>query len=273
MKEMKLGQYVLGDSLIHRLDPRTKIVSCFLIILAVLINYQWYFLLFYSLFITTALMLSGIKPRKIFRSLRKIRYLLLLTFVFQAILTSGQSIFHLGKLSVSAEGLALGTVTVLRLLIFYLCSNLLIMTTSPIKLAAGLDSLLSPLNRLNIPVHHFSMLISTSLRFIPTFIEEAQIITKAQKSRGAQFNSPRIAARIKSNIAVLIPLLAASLQRAEDLAIAMESRCYIGRPNQTRSSSLRLTGQDVLLIGFMISLFLAGILSSNLLGRMFSLSL
>ncbi len=262
MKDVMLGRYVFGDSLIHRLDPRTKLISCSLIITAILINYRWYFLLFYIILITMAILLSGIKPKLIFRSLRKIRYLLLLTFIFQAILTTGEPLLYIGRLSVTREGIALGTGTIFRLLIFYLCSNLLIMTTSTIKLAAGIESLLSPLTYLKIPVHHFSMIISTSLRFIPTFIEEANIITNAQKSRGAQFSSPNIITRLKSNIAIMIPLLAASLQRAEDLAMAMESRCYTGHPNRTRISKLNFYRKDVLLIAVMLTLLCAGVIFS-----------
>ncbi|HEY8910092.1 MAG TPA: energy-coupling factor transporter transmembrane component T [Desulfosporosinus sp.] len=262
MKDVMLGRYIVGNSLIHRLDPRTKLISCTLIITAVLINYRWYFLLFYILLITMAIFSSGIKPKLIFRSLRKIRYLLLLTFVFQAILTTGHPLMQIGRLSVTQEGIALGTGTIFRLLIFYLCSNLLIMTTSTIKLAAGIESLLTPLTYLKIPVHHFSMIISTSLRFIPTFIEEANIITNAQKSRGAQFNSKNLITRLKSNIAIMIPLLAASLQRAEDLAMAMESRCYTGHPNQTRINKLNFNKKDVLLISFMLALLSVGVISS-----------
>lgn len=260
MKDFMLGRYVFGNSLIHRLDPRTKLISCSLIVTIILINYQWYFLLFFILLMTMAIFLSGIKPKIIYRSLRKIRYLLLLTFVFQAILTNGEPLMQLGRLSVTREGIALGVGTIFRLLIFYLCSNLLIMTTSTIRLAAGIESLLLPLTYLKIPVHHFSMIISTSLRFIPTFIEEANIITNAQKSRGAQFNSPNLITRLKSNIAIMIPLLAASLQRAEDLALAMESRCYTGHPNQTRINKLTYSRKDVLLISVMLALLIVGVL-------------
>ena len=260
MKDVMLGRYVVGDSLIHRLDPRTKLISCTLIITAVLINYRWYFLLLYTLLITIGILLSGIKPKMIFQSLRKIRYLLLLTFIFQAILTTGEPLMHIGRLSITREGIALGMGTIDRLLIFYLCSTLLIMTTSTIKLAAGIESLLSPLNYLKIPVHHFSMIISTSLRFIPTFIEEAGIITNAQKSRGAQFSSPNIITRLKSNFAIMIPLLAASLQRAEDLAMAMESRCYTGHANQTRISKLNYFRKDKFLISLMLLLLFVDII-------------
>src|SRR5665648_691155 len=166
MKDVMVGRYIIGNSMIHRLDPRTKLISCTLIITAVLINYRWYFLLFYTLLITIAIFLSGIKPKIIFRSLRKIWYLLLLTFVFQTILTVGEPLMHLGSLTVTRQGIALGTGTVFRLLIFYLCSSLLIMTTSTIKLVAGIESLLTPLTYFKIPVHHFSMIISTSLRFL-----------------------------------------------------------------------------------------------------------
>lgn len=256
MKDFMVGRYVFGNSVIHRLDPRTKLISCTLIVTIVLVNYRWNVLLFFISLLTLAIYLSGIKPKLIYKSLRKLRYLLLLTFIFQSILTTGEPLFWLGSISVTREGLTLGVSTVLRLLIFYLSSTLMIMTTSTVRLAAGIESLLTPLTYLKIPVHHFSMIISTSLRFIPTFIEEAEIITKAQRSRGAQFDSPKLFARIRSNIAIIIPLLAASLQRAEDLALAMESRCYTGHPSTIRMSKLNYCRKDFILIGAMLALLI-----------------
>lgn len=262
MKNNQLGRYIPGNSLVHRLDPRTKIISCIVIVTAVLLNYQWYYLLAFILLLTAAIIFAEIDYKIIYNTLRKIRYLLLLTFIFQALLTDGQPLFHfIGRLNVTREGLEFGVVNILRLVILYIGSTLLIMTTSPIKLSAGIESLLSPLSKLKIPVHHFSMMISTSFRFLPSFIEEAKIIRDAQKSRGARFNSPKVMDRIKSNFAILIPLLAASLQRAEDLAIAMESRCYTGHPNTIRIASLKLSREDTLIIcSMMILLALAFIL-------------
>jgi len=250
MKGIKPGQFVYCDSFMNKLDPRTKIICSLAIIFSVLMNDQWPVILFDILLITTGIFLSRMKITKVFSSLNKLKYLFLLTFIFQAILTPGEPVFHLGSLGVSREGISLGMSTLFRLLILYLCSTLLTATTSPLKLASGIESLLSPLSCLRIPIHQFSMLISISLRFIPTIIEETEILTRAQRSRGAPFNSPNILVRLKSMIAVLIPLLAASLQRANDLAVAMESRCYSGGSNQLRVSDLRLGKNDKLLILF-----------------------
>lgn len=259
MKKNQLGQFIPGDSIIHRLDPRTKMITCTLIVTSVLINDQFYYLLTYILVMAAAIFFSGISSKMIYRSLRKIRYLLLFTLLFQSILTAGEPVFWLGKWAVTREGLEFGFVNILRLLILYLTSTLLIMTTSPIKLSAAIESLLTPLSKLKVPIHHFSMLISTSLRFIPTFIEEAQVIKNAQMSRGAQFHSPKLIDKIKSNFAILIPLLAASLQRAEDLANAMESRGYTGHANKMRIKKLKLTREDLAIICFMVLLFMVGI--------------
>ncbi|OPX88838.1 MAG: Energy-coupling factor transporter transmembrane protein EcfT [Pelotomaculum sp. PtaB.Bin104] len=252
---LKMGQFVLGNSIIHRLDPRTKIIGCLLIIFSVLINFQWYVICLNVTILSAAFYFSGVKAAKILRGLRKLRYILLLSFIFQATLTTGELLFQLGVFKITREGVNLGLSTVFRLMILYMSSILLTTTTSPLRLASGIESLLSPLRYARIPVHQLSMLISTSLRFIPTIIEEAETLTRAQRSRGAQFNSPKVITRLRSFTAVLIPLLAASLQRANDLAIAMESRCYTGGMNRTRLSRLQYRLADRLSIAFILSAF------------------
>lgn len=259
MKKNQLGKYIPGESIIHKLDPRTKLISLTLIIISILINYQWYYLLFYILLLATAIIFSGIEAKTIYGSLWKIKYLLLLTFLFQAFFTEGAPLWQFWKLTMTYEGLRFGIENIFRLVILYLSSILLIMTTSPLTIAAGIEALLSPLSKINIPVHHFSMLISASFRFIPTFIEEAEMIKDAQKARGARFNSVKIAERVKSNLAILIPLLAASLQRAEDLAFAMESRCYSGHPNKIRIAALKMGKIDIPLLVMVIFLAVLGV--------------
>ncbi|NPV74471.1 MAG: energy-coupling factor transporter transmembrane protein EcfT, partial [Pelotomaculum sp.] len=170
---LKLGQFVLGNSLIHQLDPRTKIIGCFTIIFSVLINFKWPVILLNLSMIAAAMILSRVKITRVLRGLYKLRYLFLLSFAFQAVLTSGEPVLRLGGVSLTREGIALGVSTFFRLLILYLSSTLLTMTTSPLKLASGMESLLSPLCRLGVPVGQFSILVSTALRFIPTIIEEA----------------------------------------------------------------------------------------------------
>lgn len=244
MKGIKLGQYIIGNSIIHQLDPRTKLIGCFVIILSVLMNARWPVYVFNILLILTIIYLAKIKISKIIHGLKTLRLLFLFTFIFQAILTRGVLLVSLGPINFTKEGIVLGFTTLLRLLLLYLCSTLLTTTTSPIKLAAGIESLCSPLCYLKVPVHQFAMLINASLRFIPTIMEESEMIIRAQKSRGAQFHSPKVTVRLKTMLTVLILLLALSLQRASDLAIAMESRCYTGGPNYSRMKKLCFSEKD-----------------------------
>lgn len=264
MTGIKLGQYVHGDSLLHRLDPRTKIICCTIMVIAILINYSWYYLLFFALLIAVAIKISGMDAKFILGSMRTIRYLLLVTFIFQALLTPGEPVWELGILHVTQEGLTLAAINLLRLIILYLGSMVLLMTTSPMQLSAGIDYLLLPLNKLKVPVHNFSTILSISFRFIPTLIDEATTIQNAQRSRGAQFDSPKIKLRLKSYLAILIPLFEASLLRAEELGEAMDSRCYSDHPNQLRMSSLSFKAQDWTALVFMLALLGIGVIFSIL---------
>lgn len=258
MKDMKLGQYVHGNSIVHLLDPRTKIICCTLAVIAVLISDQWYCLLFIALLVMLAIKCSGVGFKLIFRNLRSIRYFLLISFVFQAILTPGQPVLHIGVINITDKGLILGAVSLLRLIILFLGSFLLLMTTTPMKLAAGIEYLLLPLNRIKVPVQSLSTMLNISFRFIPTLVEEAGNIKDAQISRGAQFNGPKIIVNVKSYLAILIPLLASSLIRAGNVADAMDSRCYSGHPSSARMSRLRIKGIDMVLMFFMLIVFLTG---------------
>ncbi len=257
---IRLGQYIYGNSLLHVLDPRTKIICCSLLVLAVLMNYSWYNLFFYVILMAAAIWIAGMKLRFIFSSLRHIRYLLLVTFIFQAFLTPGEPVLNIGRLNITQQGLDLGMINLFRLLVLYFGSMVLLMTTSPLNLSAGIEYLLLPLSKLKIPVHNFSTILSISFRFIPTLIEEAARIKDAQQSRGARFESPNLVLRLKSYLAILIPLFESSLSRAGELGEAMDSRCYTQHPNQLRISSLKLQGRDIAVLFFMIAVSGAGII-------------
>ena len=248
MKGPKFGQYTIGDTIIHNLDSRTKIISCFLIIISTQFIYKWQVVLINILINIVAIYFAEIRPKLVLRSIWRLWLLFLLTFIFQAILTEGDILFSLGSIGVTKQGVALGISTILRLMILLLTSCLLTATTSTIQLASGMEALLAPLSFLKVPVHQFSMVISIALRFIPEIIQEAETISKAQISRGAPLKSPKAQERIKGYFAVLIPLLANSLQRAEDLAMAMESRCYTGSANRSRLSELSFRKNDYLVL-------------------------
>ncbi|MFA7148490.1 MAG: energy-coupling factor transporter transmembrane component T [Syntrophomonadaceae bacterium] len=257
MKGMITGQYINGDSIIHRLDPRTKLLGCFAIIIAAAWPGQQIPILLFNIgFILLIIYLSQVGVVRVLRGLRTLRMLFLLTFICQVFFTPGDSIWNWGGIAVSRQGIYLGITTFLRLVILYLGSSLLTMTTSTLKLTEGLESLLSPLNYFRFPVHQSAMIINISLRFVPTIIEEAEVITRAQKSRGARFDSGPLALRLKTVLALMIPLLAATLQRATDLALAMESRCYAGGQSYSRESSMVFTWKDGIALGILVTIFL-----------------
>lgn len=253
MKQIKLGQYIRGNSVIHNLDPRTKIIYCLFIVCSTIINSDFLIVLINISTLILAMMLSKINIFKFFFRIKSLLLIFVLTLFFQAILTQGEQLFHIWKLSFTKEGIYLGILTIFRLMAIYLCSTILTMTTSPMNLASGLDLLFSPLNKLRIPVNQFSIIISISLRFIPTIIEEAENIKCAQKSRGAQFESGNLLVKLKSASAVLIPVLATSLQRANDLAVAMESRGYNSQSSSKIAYNIHYKRIDAIVIGLVIT--------------------
>ncbi|MDD4171051.1 MAG: energy-coupling factor transporter transmembrane component T [Syntrophomonas sp.] len=246
MQGMIIGQFVRGDSVIHRLDPRTKLLGCLAVIVAVAWPGQTISRLLLDAALIIALIhLSQLGILRVLGGLKSLRILFLLTFICQVFFTRGDPLLSWGGIIVSRAGVYLGIATFLRLVLLYLGASLLTMTTSSLKLSAGLESLLSPLAYLRFPVQQFAMIINISLRFIPTIIEEAEIIARAQRSRGARFDAGPLWLRLKTTVTILIPLLGASLQRANELALAMESRCYTsGSANHSRLNSLHYSWID-----------------------------
>jgi len=239
MSRLRLGQYVESDTFIHRLDPRTKIAGCLALSATILSDPAAAVMLTDGALLTAAYLLARVRYAWLVRRMRGLWLMLGLSFLFQCVLTQGEPLLQWRGFAVTQEGVVKGGITVFRLLVLLFASFLLTMTTSPIRLAAGLEKLLSPLARFGVPVHKIAMLVSVSLRFLPVMNEEAEAISKAQRSRGAPLYSPNLLVRIRSLAAVLIPLLAASLQRAGELATAMESRCYVGGANPSRLAGLK----------------------------------
>jgi energy-coupling factor transport system permease protein len=272
MKGIITGQYITGDSIIHQLDPRTKIIGCFILIFAAAWpHHQIPILLFNIGCIIIFACISQVGTNRLLRGLVSLRMFFLLTFICQVLLTrEGLILFSWGAINITNEGILAGVSIFLRLVMLYLAASLLTMTTSPLKLAKGIESLLYPLNYLRVPADKISMIINISLRFVPLVLEQADIIIKAQKSRGACFDSGPLLLRLKNVLAVLIPLLAASLQRAFDLAMAMESRCYTGRStNNIRTGRLYFTWRDWAAIGAALIVFLLPVILTDILLRVF----
>jgi energy-coupling factor transport system permease protein len=240
-----VGQYMPGESLMHRLDPRTKMLVSLgiIIVLFVVSNTLAYALL--AVPILLAIAISGVPVKLIFRSLRPLTFIMVLTFVLHLFMDPGEVLFSIGRITATDQGLRLGIVTVVRLTLLVLATSIVTMTTSPIAFTDGLERLLAPFARLGLPAHELAMMMTIALRFIPTLLEETDKIMKAQMARGADFESGNIAKRAKAMIPILVPLFVSAFRRADELAVAMEARCYRGGEGRTRLRELAFSGEDL----------------------------
>jgi energy-coupling factor transport system permease protein len=258
-----LGQYVPGNSALHRMDPRVKflLATVFMIILFFVQHISSY-LLFLALFVAIVTA-CGISWRYLLRGLRPILLLILFTFVVQALFSGeGQVILKWGIVTVRDVGLWRAIFMSLRLILLVLVTTLLTLATSPIDLTDGMDRLFSFLRRLRVPVHEIAMMMTIALRFIPTLLDETDTIIKAQISRGAPLDRGNIFRRVRGLVAVLVPLFIAAFRRADELAQAMEARCYRGGQGRTRMKLMALHRVD--LLGTILALALAMLtLASN----------
>jgi energy-coupling factor transport system permease protein len=235
MEKMIFGRFVPAKSLLHQLDPRSKLIFIFAFICIVFLanNFITYAIL--GAFTFIALILSKLSIRFILGGLKPILWLVLFTFFLHVLFTKeGEVLFSVGFISVHEEGLRQGVFISLRFFYLILITSLLTLTTSPISITDGLESLLNPLRKVKFPVHELALMMSISLRFIPTLMEETDKIMKAQMARGAEFSSGPIKERLKAIVPLLIPLFVSSFKRAEDLAIAMEARGYRGGEGRTK---------------------------------------
>lgn len=260
LKDITLGQFFPGNSILHRLDPRIKLLATILLIAIVFLARN---LLGYGVLILLSLLLvaiSGIPVKTILNSLKPLVFIVLLTVVMNLFFTGGDSVllderFWFLHIRITAEGIISGVKMALRILLLIVDTGVLLTyTTSPIDLTDALERLLSPLAKIGLPVHTFAMMMSLALRFVPTLIEETDKIIAAQKSRGADFSSGNIISRVKALIPILIPLLISSFRRADELALAMECRCYHGGKGRTRMKTMHLRAGDLVFL-FGMALF------------------
>ena len=245
MKNITMGQYYPVDSWVHRLDPRTKILLTIAMIVAVFLvkTMVGYGLILGFVYLVSRL--SHIPFRMLLKGIKPLKFILILTFLLNLFFNSGETmLIEWGFLKISYEGLAQAIHYSLRLVFLVLGTSLMTLTTSPIALSDGIEMLLSPLKRIRFPAHELAMMMSIALRFIPTLMEEADKIMKAQMARGADFESGNLLARAKAMVPLLVPLFVSAFRRAGDLAMAMESRCYHGGENRTRLRVLKITKND-----------------------------
>ena len=239
LKDITLGQYFPGNSPIHRMDPRTKLLALILYIITIFIADGLIPYVICAAGLAAVIRISRIPLKLIMKSLKPIVIIIIFTGALNILYTPGTELFRLWIFRVTVEGIRTAITMIVRILLLVASTSLLTYTTSPMALTDGLESLLSPLKKLHVPVHEFSMMMSIALRFIPTLIEETDKIMSAQKARGADFESGNIFQRAKALVPVLVPLFISAFRRADELACAMECRLYHGGEHRTRLHSLR----------------------------------
>jgi len=258
LTDIMLGQYFPGNSFVHKLDPRSKIVMTLTFITSIFLASNYIAYLTVGLFICLIVLVSGIPVKIVLRSIKPLWVILLLTAGIHLFMTPGTTLVAWGPLSITEEGVKQGVQMSARLIYLILISSLLTFTTSPIALTDAIERLLSPLKRVKLPVHELAMMMTIALRFVPTLLEETDRIMKAQMARGADFTSGNILKRGQNLVPILVPLFISAFRRADELATAMEARCYRGGENRTRMKELQLGMRDV--VAAMVLAVLIGLL-------------
>ena len=246
LKDVTLGQFFPGDSFVHKLDPRTKLVFLIVYIVALFTASNWISYGLILAFLVLTISISRIPLKSIVSGMKPLVFILVFTGVLNIFFTAGETVLvSFWIFTVSVEGIVRAIFMMARILMLITGTFLLTYTTSPIALTDGLESLLSPLKKLKVPVHELSMMMCIALRFIPTLIEETDKIMSAQKARGADFETGNLLQRVKALVPILVPLFISAFRRADELATAMECRCYQGGDGRTKMKLLRYHRGDV----------------------------
>lgn len=258
LKDITIGQHYPTGSYIHKLDPRTKIIITFALIVGLFIINTFLPYIYIVAFIASAIYISKIPFKYIIKGLKPLRIIIIITFIINIFMTQGHTITTLGPLSITREGVHQAFFMAIRLMLLVMGTSILTLTTSPITLTDGIEHLLNPLKKIGVPAHELAMMMTIALRFIPTLLEETDKIMKAQIARGADFESGNILSRAKSLVPLLVPLFISAFRRADELAMAMEARCYRGGENRTRMKELNMTSKDT--VALSLTTVLIGIL-------------
>ena len=262
LKDITLGQYFPGNSPVHRLDPRTKLIAVVLYITALFLASFFLTYLIMAAVLVLSVAVSKVPPKALFRGMKPILFIAIFTAVLNLFYTPGTTeLFRIWIFTVTLEGVYRAFFMVVRIMMLIAGTFLLTYTTSPILLTDGLESLLNPLKKLHAPIHELSMIMSIALRFIPTLIEETDKIMSAQRARGADFETGNLVQKAKALIPLLVPLFISAFRRADELAVAMECRCYHGGEGRTRLRQLRYQLRDWLTLLFFAAVtILVGVL-------------
>lgn len=259
IRDITIGQFFPGSSVIHRLDPRVKIIATLLFIIELFIVDNFLGFAIAGVCLGIVIAVSGVPLGYIVRGLKPIIIILLFTFTLNMFMIDGHIIWQWGFLKLTMEGLRTAVFMAIRLVLLIIGSSMLTLCTRPLSLTDGIERLLSPFKKIGIPAHEIAMMMTIALRFIPTLLEETDKIMKAQQARGADFETGNLIQRAKSLIPILVPLFVSAFRIAQDLAMAMEARCYRGGEHRTRMNEMKLKTRDYVAF-VLLALFLAVII-------------
>ncbi len=255
LRDITLGQYYQADSPIHKLDPRVKLVGTIVFLVSLFLGKSIPVYVCGGLFLAIMIKLSKVPFKFMVRGLKSIMFILIFSAVFNLFLTPGTPILVIWKLKITAEGLEQAIYMVIRLFFLIMGSSLMTLTTTPNNLTDGMEKGLGFLNTFHVPVHEVSMMMSIALRFIPILIEETDKIMKAQTARGADFENGNIIQKAKAMVPLLVPLFISAFRRANDLAMAMEARCYHGGKGRTKMKPLKYHANDRIAYAVLLAYF------------------
>lgn len=244
IRDITIGQYYPADSILHRLDPRVKFVGTLVYIISLFVFSSWIGYGAAALFLVALIVLSKVPFSFMVRGLKPIVVLMCVTMFFNMIFTPGEAIFSFWIITITKEGVRMAVKLGIRLIFLIIGASLMTLTTTPNQLTDGLERLMRPLNKIHVPVHDIAMMMSIALRFIPILLDETDKIMKAQTARGADFKSGGLIQKVKSMVPLLVPLFVSAFRRANDLAMAMEARCYHGGDGRTQMKPLTYAGRD-----------------------------
>ena len=262
LKDITIGQYVKGDSILHRLDPRTKIFGMLAIMVALFFVNNWIGLVYAAVVVFAVLFASQVPLKFYIRGVKPLRWILLFTAAIQIFLTPGEIIWQWGILHITAEGVRMAIFMCVRLVLLVMTTSVLTLTTTPIVLTDAVENLLSPFKRIGVPAHELAMMMTIALRFIPLLADETEKIMAAQKARGAAFDEGGLMDRARALLPILVPLFLSAINRASELAMAMEARCYHGGEGRTRLHELHYENRDRV-AGILVALILALAIASR----------
>lgn len=267
LKNVTLGQYYPADTVIHRLDPRTKLLLALLLLVTIFVVQTFWAFIAIGVLLAVVTRLSKVGAKTLLRGIRPLMFIIIITFVLNIFFYQGDIslkdwdiiplkqntvLFEYGIIRISTGGIVKAVFIALRLLLLIISTSLLTLTTSPMQLTDGLEMLCEPLKKIKFPVHEMAMMMSIAMRFIPTLIDETDRIMKAQTARGAEFDSGNLLKKAKNMIPLLVPLFVSAFKRADELAMAMESRCYRGGTGRTRMKQLKMARADAVSLTLLI---------------------